>query len=175
MNDGFKLGMLALATALALDRASPAPLFRQLYAAIKHAILSGAAQPGMQLPPTRDFCRLLGISRQTVLNAYAQLMAEGYLAGSVGKGTFVSEQLPIAAPEPRAAATENSRAAATLLRPLSGRGLRFVDAMGQMRFHQGPTRAFRVGMPGLDLFPFDIWGRLEASCWRSSMACDSVA
>lgn len=158
-----------LLTALPLDRAGPAPLFRQLYAAIKHAILSGAAQPGMQLPPTRDFCQLLGISRQTVLNAYAQLMAEGYLSGSVGKGTFVSERLPIAAPEPRAAAAENSSstsAAATLLRPLSGRGLHFVDAMGKMRFHEGKTRAFRLGMPGLDLFPFDIWGRLEARCWR---------
>lgn len=161
-----------LLTALPLDRTGSAPLFRQLYAAIKHAILNGAAQPGMQLPPTRDFCRMLGISRQTVLNAYAQLMAEGYLSGSVGKGTFVSQRLPIAAPEPRAVAAAGSSAspAATLLRPLSERGLHFVDAMGQMRFHEGKTRAFRLGMPGLDLFPFDIWGRLEARCWRRAGA-----
>lgn len=152
-----------LLASLQLDRTGPTPLFRQLYAAIKHAILSGAVQPGMQLPPTRDFCRLLGISRQTVLNAYAQLMAEGYLSGSVGKGTFISQRLPIAAP---AAPADNTDPAATLLRPLSERGLRFVDAMGKMRFHEGQTRAFRLGMPGLDLFPFDIWGRLEARCWR---------
>lgn len=155
-----------LLASLQLDRAGPTALFRQLYAAIKRAILNGAVKPGMQLPPTRDFCRLLGISRQTVLNAYAQLMAEGYLTGSVGKGTFVSERLPISSPEPQAARADSASPAATLLRPLSSRGLRFVDAMGTMRFHQGQTRAFRLGMPGLDLFPFDIWGRLEARCWR---------
>ena len=157
-----------LLAALPLDRAGPSALFRQLYAAIKHAILSGAIQPGMQLPPTRDFCRLLGISRQTVLNAYDQLMAEGYLSGSVGKGTFVSARLPTASPEqqPAAADSASRSTAATLLRPLSGRGLRFVDALGTMRFHTGQPRAFRLGMPGLDLFPFDVWGRLEARCWR---------
>src|SRR5438445_11580385 len=112
-----------LLASLQLDRAGPTALFRQLYAAIKHAILSGAVKPGMQLPPTRDFCRLLGISRQTVLNAYAQLMAEGYLSGSVGKGTFVSERLPISSPEQQAARADST--AATLLRPLSSRGLRF--------------------------------------------------
>lgn len=42
----------------------------------------------MQLPPTREFCRLLAVSRQTVLNAYALLTAEGYLDGTVGRGTL---------------------------------------------------------------------------------------
>ncbi|NMM26160.1 MAG: PLP-dependent aminotransferase family protein [Glaciimonas sp.] len=164
-----------LLASLPLNRDGPTALFRQLYAAIKHAILSGAISPGMQLPPTRDFCHLLGISRQTVLNAYAQLMAEGYLTGSVGKGTFVSERLPIASQLQRVAPALSTSSAAThpaatllrpLLRPLSSRGLRFVDPMGEMRFHQGKARAFRLGMPDLDLFPFDIWGRLEARCWR---------
>ena len=159
-----------LLAALPLERTGPNPLFRQLYAAIKQAILSGALQPGMQLPPTREFCRLLGISRQTVLNAYAQLMAEGYLAGSVGKGTFVSARLPIAAPAARTTPADSTGPdpAPALLRPLSSRGLRFADAIGTMRFHAGPPRAFRLGMPGLDLFPFDVWGRLEARYWRRS-------
>ncbi|MEG1329565.1 MAG: GntR family transcriptional regulator, partial [Janthinobacterium sp.] len=53
--------------ALPLRRDAVEPLFRQLYAAIKAAILDGRLSPGMQLPPTRDFCRLLAVSRQTVL------------------------------------------------------------------------------------------------------------
>ncbi|MFZ6646747.1 PLP-dependent aminotransferase family protein [Undibacterium sp. TJN25] len=154
-----------LLASLQLDRTATAPMFRQLYAAIKQAILSGAVEPGMQLPPTRDFCRLLQISRQTVLNAYAQLMAEGYLQGTVGKGTFVSDQLPALA---RTAGTPGIVAQDTtaMLRPLSERGLRFSHAHGRMHFHQGRPRAFRVGMPGLDVFPFDVWSRLEARRWR---------
>ncbi len=149
--------MTHILAALPLDRSDPAPLFRQLYAAIKEAILRGALGPGMQLPPTREFCRLLAISRQTVLNAYAQLTAEGYLSGSVGKGTFVSADLPIAG---------GDGAAPGLLRPLSARGEGYVAAMRKVAYHRGKLRAFRVGMPALDHFPFDVWSRLEARRWR---------
>lgn len=160
--------MTQLLASLCLDRTVATPLFRQLYAEIKQAILTGAINPGMQLPPTRDFCNMLGISRQTVLNAYAQLMAEGYLTGAIGRGTFISEHLPIPATNMRSdtAAVPTFAARAKLLRPLSERGMRFADARGKMQFHQGKTRAFRLGLPGLDLFPFDIWGRLEARRWR---------
>jgi GntR family transcriptional regulator/MocR family aminotransferase len=137
--------------ALRLDPALPAPLYRQLYDALKQAILGGALAPGAQLPPTRDFCRTLSISRQTVLNAYAQLAAEGYLDGTVGRGTFVSSLLPQAQP-----------AAQATLRGLSTRGERHASAMGRIRFHDRPPRAFCLGMPGIDLFPFDVWSRLEA-------------
>ncbi len=144
--------------ALPLDRQAAVPLFRQLYEQVKGAILRGTIQPGMQLPPTRALCQLLSVSRQTVLNAYDQLTAEGYLSGSVGKGTFVSADLPIA--------RERARPSGAPLRPLSARGMAFADAMGPATHHQGPLRAFRVGMPGIDLFPFDVWSRLEARRWR---------
>ena len=146
-------------TALPLQRGAIEPLFRQLYAAIKAAILDGRMSPGMQLPPTRDFCHLLAVSRQTVLNAYALLTAEGYLDGAVGRGTFVSVDVPVAAP---AGKTE----APGLLRPLSARGQGVVMAMRQVAYHRGPLRAFRVGMPRIDHFPFDVWNRLEARRWR---------
>lgn len=149
--------------ALALERAAPTPLFRQLYAGIKEAILRGTIGPGMQLPPTREFCALLAVSRQTVLNAYAQLSAEGYLSAGVGKGTYVSLQLPAAPRLPRALA---ARGAPGLPRPLSARGALYAEAMGNVPYHAGKLRAFRVGMPGIDLFPFDVWGRLEARRWR---------
>lgn len=162
-----------LLTSLQLDRASAVPMFRQLYTAIKQAILNGLVEPGMQLPPTRDFCRLLDISRQTVLNAYAQLMAEGYLQGAVGKGTFVSDELPAIASSNDASKKKASGAPfcpPPVLRPLSERGLRFAQTDGKMHFHQGGPRAFRVGMPGLDVFPFDVWSRLEARRWRRPSA-----
>ena len=146
-----------LFAAVALDRSAATPLFRQLYAAVKEAVLRGTLMPGMQLPPTRTLSRLMGVSRQTVLNAWDQLMAEGYLSGTVGKGTFIGSQLPGGAPAP---------VPRGLMRPLSARGQDYASAMKYVGHHQGPVRAFRASMPGLDLFPFALWSRLEARRWR---------
>jgi GntR family transcriptional regulator/MocR family aminotransferase len=143
--------------ALPLERASPTPLFRQLYLQVREAILRGTLTPGMQLPPTRALCVGLSISRQTVQNAYDQLFAEGYLSATVGKGTFISSHLPISA---------RDSAPRGLMRPLSSRGTAYAQAMSTVPYHKGKLRAFRISMPGLDLFPFDTWSRLEARRWR---------
>jgi len=150
-----------LIAALPLDRGARAPLFRQLYAAIRAAILRGAIDPGAQLPPTRQFCRLLSVSRQTVLNAYALLSAEGYLDGAVGRGTYVSLAVPAPPAASAAKVPEVPAMAATLLRPLPARGQAMVAAMQQVAFHASALCAFRVGMPRIDHFPFDVWARLE--------------
>jgi GntR family transcriptional regulator/MocR family aminotransferase len=148
---------------LRLDPASRIPMYRQLYEAIKEAILAARLSPGMQLPPTRELSLLLGISRQTVLNAYEQLMAEGYLSGTIGKGTFVSGDLPLS---PHARLSGNSPSPAPL-RPLSSRGQGFINPETKLNVHpQGKPKAFRIGMPGIDVFPFDVWARLEARRWR---------
>ncbi len=148
---------------LNLDPKSPVSLFQQLYDAIKGGILDSRIRPGAQLPPTRGLATLLGVSRQTVVMAYAQLTAEGFLGGTVGRGTFVNSQLPIAgqrkSPRPEAEPPL-----------LSERGARFVDHRASMVTHEGAPRAFRLGMPGLDVFPFSIWARLESRCWRQAGA-----
>ncbi|HYD59244.1 MAG TPA: PLP-dependent aminotransferase family protein [Noviherbaspirillum sp.] len=152
----------SLAT-LQLSPSSGVPMFRQLYGAIKQSVLSGKIGPGTQLPPTRDLAQQLGISRQTVLNAYEHLMAEGYLSGTVGKGTFVSHTLPVLG-----SSRQNRQGPQTgrLLRPLSARGQAFIGPQAVLNTHEGNPKAFRIGMPGLDLFPFDVWARLEARRWR---------
>jgi GntR family transcriptional regulator / MocR family aminotransferase len=146
-------------TSLRLDASLPTSLFRQLYEAIKQAILDGRIGPGIQLPPTRKLAELLGVSRQTVLNAFTQLMAEGYLSGAVGKGTFVSEHMPIKLVRKPVVST-------LPLRPLSERGQRFVDMPAVLNTHADRPKAFRIGAPGVDLFPFRVWSRLEARRWR---------
>nr|WP_229482069.1 PLP-dependent aminotransferase family protein [Massilia sp. JS1662] len=150
--------ILAAAT---LERDASTPLFRQLYVHLKDAILDGRIAAGVRLPATRTLCGLMGVSRQTVLAAYEQLMAEGYLQGTVGKGTFVSASLP-------AGARAGDAAAAPMVRPLSARGELIAGGMARVLHHAGPLRAFRASMPGLDLFPFDVWRRLEARHWRHS-------
>lgn len=146
---------------LQLDASARTPMFRQLYEAIKQAILAGTISSGMQLPPTRELSQQFRISRQTVLNAYSQLMAEGYLSGTVGKGTFVSASLPL--PGERHTTRQRGQ---LQLRPLSARGQRFVGPRAAINIHEGMPKAFRIGMPGLDVFPFDVWARLEARRWR---------
>jgi GntR family transcriptional regulator/MocR family aminotransferase len=145
--------------AIPLERGSGTPLFRQLYQQLRDAILAGRIRPGVQLPATRDLCSLLSVSRQTVLAAYDQLIAEGYLRGAVGRGTFVNEDLP-------ARASKAPGRAPALLRPIPARGQAMAQSMARVRHHEGPLRAFRASMPGIDLFPFETWRRIEARHWR---------
>lgn len=152
-----------LIAATPLERGAAVPLFRQLYAALKDAILRGALAPGARLPATRELCRALGVSRQTVLMAYDQLTAEGYLRGGVGQGTFVDEALPAARPTSTSDAVDAAPPQIpALLRALPARGAAMASAMGRRHLYDGPPRAFRPSMPGLDLFPFDLWRKLEA-------------
>src|SRR3954464_10622240 len=82
-----------------LDRSAGVPVLRQLYLALRGAILSGALPPGARLPPTRALAAQLGLARNTVVAAYDQLLAEGFIEGRVGAGAHVSRDLP-EAPEP---------------------------------------------------------------------------
>lgn len=66
------------------------PLYDQLTRALKASILDGRIGAGTQLPPTRELAQELEISRTTVLAAYEQLRAEGFIDGRVGSGSFVS-------------------------------------------------------------------------------------
>ena len=149
---------------LPLDKTSHVPLFRQLYAAVKDAILAGQIRPGAQLPPSRTLATTLGVSRQTVVNAYAQLLAEGYFSCTVGKGSFVSDRLPVRAERVR----KRDLQPAALPEPprLSERANAFVEPRMSLAMQLDAPRAFRTGMPALEVFPFDVWTRLNARRWR---------
>lgn len=73
------------------------PLHAQLTRALK-AVVAGGAVQGTRLPPTRLLARELGVSRNTVLAAYEQLRAEGFVDGRVGSGSYVSA--PVRTPRP---------------------------------------------------------------------------
>lgn len=62
----------------------------QLTRALRTAILSGRVNAGDRLPATRDLAETLGLSRNTVLSAYEQLSAEGFINGRVGSGSYVA-------------------------------------------------------------------------------------
>jgi GntR family transcriptional regulator / MocR family aminotransferase len=83
-----------------VDRASPVPLARQLYLALRQGIVGGRMPPGARLPSTRAASRLWGVSRGLVTEAYETLLSEGYAIGRTGSGTYVSKDVPERAGRP---------------------------------------------------------------------------
>jgi GntR family transcriptional regulator / MocR family aminotransferase len=76
-----------------LSRIGSSPLTRQIYSWFRQAILRGTMSSGEQLPSTRELAEHLHVSRTVVVLAYEQLLAEGFVAGRTGSGTYVSEGL----------------------------------------------------------------------------------
>lgn len=143
-----------------LDKSAKTPLYRQLYAGIREAVLTKELAPGVRLPSTRDLADILDVSRNTVQNAYDQLVAEGYLEPKVGSGTYVTESLPedllyVSPEDSTPAAGPQSE------RTLSQRGTTFVQLREQLERYsaenQHPDNVFSMNTTDLDIFPFETW------------------
>jgi len=141
-------------------------LQQQIYRSIRRAILDGVVGPGTRLPSSRALAGDLGVSRTTTLLAVQQLQAEGYLTARRGSGTSVADELPDDL-VPRGGA----RPALSVRHPaLSRRGTAMAGVREGARRLDGPPRAFRIGTPGVDLFPVSLWSRLVSSRLRSVTA-----
>ena len=143
-------------------------LTRQLYEALRQRVLDGRLASGTRLPATRDLAAALSISRNSVVRAYDQLYAEGFIESRVGDGTYVA-QLPTA----KKLSTKVSTGLSTGLSPaLSTKWAKLPEDLDSEVIHSGglarikthhlaqppagPPRAFRVGVPAFDLFPFEV-------------------
>jgi GntR family transcriptional regulator/MocR family aminotransferase len=128
---------------------SDIPLQKQLYQCLRTWIHEGKLTEGSKLPASRALSDALKIARNTVLAAYEQLLAEGYLETRRGSGTFVA-LIRLSEPQPlQVQASPNlSRRGAALLK--------------QSKLPQGLCGAFVPGVPALDAFPLSLWHRLQA-------------
>ena len=155
-----------------LDAHSGAPLFRQLYDGLRHAIVAGRLRPGARLPASRTLGADLGLSRNTVDQAYDQLHAEGYLDRHPRRGTFVSRTPPdqvLQAVAPSSVVRPRLYAgpSASPRRMLSSRGRAIADIALPVGVNTNTLpRPFRPGVPALDAFPIQLWARLSARHWR---------
>jgi GntR family transcriptional regulator/MocR family aminotransferase len=152
---------------IAVDRKAPKALHRQIYDAYRAAIADGSLRPTQQIPSTRVLASELGVSRFPVLNAYAQLLAEGYIESRVGAGTLVSSSLPdqLSSSESIRVRTVANRSGPRRLAHhpshiLGPRRLPWLEVRG----------ALGVGQVAVDHFPLHIWSRLIA---RRSRNMDS--
>jgi GntR family transcriptional regulator/MocR family aminotransferase len=117
---------------LSVSREGPRTLGAQIEDQLRQAIRGGALRPGARVPSTRDLARQLGISRRVVVDAYAQLGAEGYLSLRQGARPRVS-QAPAAVARAGRAATASPAA--------------------RIRFD------FRPSVPDVSTFPRAAWSR----------------
>lgn len=151
-----------------LDKANAQPLHRQLYAALRREVLQGTLLPGTRIPSTRDLARSLGISRNTVVAAFEQLIAEGYLESHIGDGCYVSRAVAESLPQVQQAAALRPAQTRALMPGLSTRGLAIMHMPANNTRDEGKASPFRIGGPGIDEFPGQLWARLTAHHWRKS-------
>lgn len=148
---------------LSLDKTDGEPLYRQLYSQLRMVVLEGRISPGTRLPSSRALAEELACSRNTIVNAYEQLLYEGYLEGTIGSGTYVSSELPdglLSVGRDAAGAVEP---AAPTGPSLSRRGAALAQVAREGRQHSG---AFVTSVPDVGQFPFEVWGRLLGRIWR---------
>src|ERR1700690_4106666 len=86
---------------LLLERNRDEPIHRQIYSALRSHILEGRLGADVNLPGSRLLAQHLGVGRNTVLSAYDQLLAEGYVQARSGSGTFVAPLFKRARPARR--------------------------------------------------------------------------
>ncbi|WFW61357.1 PLP-dependent aminotransferase family protein [Citrobacter freundii] len=121
------------------------PRYQQIARQLKTAIEKGELKPGTRLPSSRTWSQELGVSRSTVENAYADLVAQGWLERRGQAGTFVSQQLRL----------DTSPVAPTV----------FAG--------ENPTpQLFQMGLPALDLFPREVWARVMGRRLRTQTRSD---
>lgn len=161
---------------------------RRVYEAVRASILSQQLNSGAKLPSSRALASGLGVARNTIIAAFEQLMAEGYVTTSTGSGTYVAPSLP-QLPHARSSQTvaseqrsppnfggitrsldQDAETASTNLmqhppQHLSQRGQQLTQFAAGTRFEIQP---FAPGDPDFSHFPFKLWQRLQNKVWREA-------
>ncbi len=124
-----------------------------LYSELRSAIVDGRLAPGTRLPASRDFASQHQLSRGTVVSVLERLQSEGYISSRVGFGTWINR---VEAPRPGRQVTTMPayirRVISTNKRPQPWIDQAFVER----------ARPFQIGVPAINEFPSEVWGRIAA-------------
>jgi GntR family transcriptional regulator / MocR family aminotransferase len=134
-----------------LDPAGSEPIFMQIAACVRSAIIAGQIAPGTRLPSARALAARLAVARGTVDAAYALLAGEGAVLTRGSVGTIVSG------------------AAGTRIEAVSHTPFMFTATAPSDRTAPQPLR---IGLPALDAFPRRLWSNLTAQAARAMPAAD---
>ncbi len=91
--------MIAYQTLLSIDKTAKLPAYLQLANQLMNLVRGGELRAGQKLLGTRQLAQFLGIHRKTVVQAYDELLAQGWLESRTGSGTYVVESLPEIKPQ----------------------------------------------------------------------------
>lgn len=145
---------------LRIDRNSATPIFLQIVEALEQRLAAGEIQDGAKLPPSRDLAHELGVNRNTVVNAYQELVARGRASAHTGRGTFL-----------RAPAGSGRRTGAPLRWHETLARVAAPHALGDaLDLHgaavQDATYAFASNFPPEDLLPAAAFAQVLADVLR---------
>lgn len=139
---------------IVLERTAGVALHLQLVQAIIQEIQRGRLLPGAALPGSRTIAEALSLNRKTVVQAYDELLAQGWIETQARRGAFVSARLP--APALGKAHTTAAQIPASFAKSLPPNGLgAFLESIAEK---PGAIR-FSDGVPDARLVPFDVLSR----------------
>ncbi len=133
--------MLPWKTIIRIEKANEQAVYLQIANAITREIRAGVIPPGFKMPGTRQLSETLGVHRQTVVKAFDDLTAQGWIVAVPSKGAFVSNELPETRPRKLPVAKEHKgiaenagyRVTPNLILKVTGQTNREVRG-----FHDGP-------------------------------------
>ncbi len=152
---------------IAVHPDSPTPLYEQICRGVRAAVWSGDLPPQTRLPTTREFAQALRVARNTVVEAYTRLVAEGYLVSNTRRGTRVADDPPVRPNfEDAAPAFEAPKAAAI---EIGFHARRLLDSPSA----QSPNgKPFALDAPDPTFYPRNQLGRLIAEEFRKAPGAD---
>jgi GntR family transcriptional regulator / MocR family aminotransferase len=131
---------------------------RQVYGALRQAILDGRLKAGEKLPSSREFSAQLAVARNTVNDAYGRLSSEGFITTRHGSGTYVARDV--------VHQDADMRHADAPIEPKLSRWARSLLPARPVVPERELIYDFRPGLPDLASFPIDVWRRLTARILR---------
>ncbi len=146
-----------------VDRRQRASLQAQLYSQIRELIISGQLRPGVRVPSTRDLVDQLGVSRNTIVYALDQLIAQGYLTSRIGSGIYVAD-LPTTTTKSSA-----FKSFSPVARPprIALRARRLLRESIAPEYFSNKVRPFRPCQPAVEQFPIRNWNRARSYALRA--------
>ncbi|WP_338870112.1 PLP-dependent aminotransferase family protein [Spirosoma sp. SC4-14] len=157
--------MVPFKSLLSVDKESATPIFLQISEQLHLLIREGILPAGQRLPGTRQLANLLDLNRQTVVAAYDEGLAQGWLESRAGSGTYVAAHLPEVKPLPLSHPTDNEspKATATQLPGYSFESLPFLHR--PVLTNAGGLK-LDDGFPDIRLAPMDELSRAYRSYFR---------
>ena len=140
-------------------------MWRWLYTELRSAIIDGRLKSGARLPSTRNLAAQYGLARGTVVAAFQQLQAEGFVSSEVSAGTFV-----VPAPGWGMTSPTKQRPSRQVISraTIAKRTQSLLKTTFLLPASHSIGKAFRGYEPAIDLFPVELWARIAARVYRKA-------